>query len=335
MNKISNILSGKSITDDVKSAVSACKFAVTDSNVKALYPELTEKAFVIPAGEKNKNKDVLFSILAEMQARGVKRVDTVAAIGGGVVGDITGLAAALYMRGVEWVNIPTTLLAMVDSGIGGKTAIDFNGVKNLIGAFHFPDRIVISADFLKTLPDREWLCGTGELIKTCLLTAEAYAELKTRIKGLRAKDPDEVYSLISLCVNIKNTVVKADPTEKQLRKILNVGHTVGHALESADGFILSHGEYVLKGMMTELAMCKDLVDPSFYKEIIPVLKLFTAPPRTTANVVCEKSLSDKKNDGNTISVMLPTSAGEITEVKLAKADFIHRYSAAVKELKSV
>ncbi len=335
MTEISNILSGKSIMRDVENAVKACKFVVTDSNLARLYPTLTSGAFVIPAGEKSKNPDMLFSILAEMCSRGLKRGERVAAIGGGVVGDITGLAAALYMRGVEWVNIPTTLLAMVDSGIGGKTAVDFNGVKNLIGAFHLPERIVISADFLKTLPEREWLCGTGELVKTCLLTAAAYGELKVRKKGLTEKDPDEVYALISLCVKIKNAVVRADPKEKQLRKILNVGHTVGHALESLDGYKLSHGEYVLKGMMTEIAMCKDIIDEKFYAEILPMLRSFAEPPRTTAKAVCEKSLSDKKNDGDTISLMVPSSVGKITEVKLSQSDFTQRYNRALKELKAL
>lgn len=332
MDKVSNILCGKSIMGDVERAVSDCAFAVTDSNLAALYPDITRGAFVIPAGENSKCEKVLFDILAEMAKKGLKRADRVASIGGGVVSDITGFAAALYMRGLSWINIPTTLLAMVDAGIGGKTAINFNGVKNLVGAFHLPDRIVISADFLKTLSEREWIDGAGELIKTCLLTEGAYSELLSKLKALREKNTDEVYSLISLCVNIKNSVVTADPTEKGLRKILNVGHTVGHALESIDGYKLSHGEYVLKGMMTELAMCKDLVDASFYGEIMPILKSFTSPPQADAEAVCKKSLSDKKNVGDTITVMLPTAAGKIADVQIRRDDFVQRYTAALKEL---
>ena len=170
---MSNIHCGKDLTSGVIDALGFCAFTVTDDNVARLYPELTKNAYVIPAGEASKTPETLFAVLAEMSNRRIKRGDRIAAVGGGVVGDLTGLAAALYMRGVEWTSIPTSLLAMVDSGIGGKTAVDFNGIKNLVGAFHMPRDIVISCEFLKTLPEREWLCGTGELIKTCLLSKDA------------------------------------------------------------------------------------------------------------------------------------------------------------------
>ncbi|MCM1368134.1 MAG: 3-dehydroquinate synthase [Roseburia sp.] len=330
---MSNIVCGKDMRANVERALSLCAFTVTDSNVAALYPEYTKNAFVFAAGEKSKTPQTLFTILDAMTKRGLKRGDCIAAVGGGVVGDITGLAAALYMRGIDWVNIPTTLLAMVDSGIGGKTAVDFDGVKNLVGAFHMPRDIVISADFLRTLPEREWVCGMGELIKTCLLTEAAYDELKSKKDALLSKNASDVCELIELCVAIKNAVVAADPKEKNLRKILNVGHTVGHALESLDGYKLSHGEYVIKGMMTEIAMCKDIVDEEFYGEIISLLKMFTSPPRTTGRAVRQKAAMDKKNEGNTVTVMLPRSPAEIIEVKMELADFLARYDAALKELK--
>lgn len=332
MDKISNILCGKDLTDDVTFAVSECKFVVTDSNLAALYPSLTAGAFVIPAGEKSKCQAMLFKILSAMQKKGLRRADKVCSIGGGVVSDITGFAAATYMRGIEWINIPTSLLAMVDAGIGGKTAINFNGVKNLVGAFHLPERIVISAHFLKTLQEREWLDGAGELIKTCLLTEDAYNRLTKNLDGLKSKDTDKIYPLISLCVNIKNAVVKADPKEGSLRKILNVGHTVGHALESIEKYKLSHGEYVLKGMMVELAMCRDIVDEKFYGEVLSILRSFTSPPITAASTVCKRSLSDKKNDADTISVMVPTLPGNVIEVKMRQDDFKSRYASAIKEL---
>lgn len=330
---MSNIVCGKDVRANAERALSLCAFTVTDSNVAALYPQYTKEAFVFAAGEKSKTPQTLFSILEAMSKRGLKRGDCIAAVGGGVVGDITGLAAALYMRGIDWVNIPTTLLAMVDSGIGGKTAVDFNGIKNLVGAFHMPRDIVICAEFLRTLPEREWKCGMGELIKTCLLTEAAYSKLQEKKEGLFARDEGDVCELIDMCVAIKNAVVAADPTEKNLRKILNVGHTVGHALESLDGYKLSHGEYVIKGMMTEIAMCKDIADGEFYDDIIPLLKKFTSPPRTTGRAVCKKAAMDKKNEGNTVTVMLPKSPSEIVEVKMETADFLSRYDAALKELK--
>lgn len=331
---MSNIICGKNIANSVKAALETCAMIVTDTNLHALYPELTADAFAIPAGEKNKNITTLCSILTEMHKRGLKRRDRIAAFGGGVVGDITGLAAALYMRGIEWVNVPTSLLAMVDAGIGGKTAVDFDGVKNLVGAFHEPADIYVNVEFLKTLPEREWLCGNGELVKTCLLSASAFDMLRDELTHLFDRDMDIAYPLIECAIGIKNEVVKADPCEKGLRKILNVGHTVGHALESVDGYKLSHGEYVLKGMMTEAAMCKDMLDASFYDEYIKLTELFTRPPRTSENLVCELASSDKKNTKNTISIMLPTAPGEIIEVKLEPNEFKERYIEALKELKA-
>lgn len=328
-----NLIYGANIRGDVENALSACSMVVTDSNVAELYPDLAANAFVIPAGEKSKSMETLTAILTEMDARGLKRTDKVAALGGGVVGDVTGLAAALYMRGIDWIVIPTTLLAMVDSSIGGKTAIDLLGTKNLIGAFHAPERIVISYDFLETLYQDDWLCGYGEIIKTCLLTEKSYEALIERVDGMAEYNRDDVYALIEKCIEIKNAVVDADPTEKRMRKILNVGHTVGHALEVLDGYKSSHGEYVLKGIMTECAMCKDLMDEEFYEQLISLCKRFVTPPRTTSGSVIKRAVRDKKNDGDTITVMLPVSAGEIIELRISQSDFTQRYDRAIKELK--
>lgn len=338
---------GMHIQSDVQNALSFCAMSVTDSNVSKLYPSLTEGAFVIPAGEESKSPEILFDILAEMNSRGIKRNDRIAAVGGGVVSDITGLAASLYMRGVDWVSVPTTLLAMVDAGIGGKTAINYCGVKNLIGAFHFPVKAVISYDFCDTLSRREMLSGYGEIIKTCLLTEKAYELLLNNVEGLERNDVEVLKILLDCCIEIKNAVVAADPMEEETncgnidgaiktstRKILNVGHTVGHALESADGYKLSHGEYVIKGMMAECAMCKDLIDDSYYNELISIFKKFSAPPRTTARAVCDIALRDKKNTSDKINIMLPTKRGIIKDVSIAPDEFIERYSKAIKELKN-
>lgn len=332
---MSNIVCGKNIGENVKAALSTCAFTVTDSNLSTLYPEFTAGAYVIPAGEKSKTMTTLCSILAEMHKRGIKRGDRVAAFGGGVVGDITGFAAAIYMRGVEWINVPTSLLAMVDAGIGGKTAVDFEGVKNLVGAFHEPKDIYVNIEFLKTLPPREWLCGNGELVKTCLLSAAAFGTLNDNLERLFDHDIDGMYPLIECAIGIKNEIVKADLKESGLRKILNVGHTVGHALESVDGYKLSHGEYVLRGMMTEVAMCRDMLDTAFYDDYIDLVGKFTRPPRTSANAVLELAMSDKKNSDNLISIMLPTAPGVVKEVKLEREEFKSRYDRALEALKEL
>lgn len=329
------IIRGANMGAEVAMALRESAMVVTDDNVAKLYPQYAENAFVIPSGEKSKNKDVLFSILDEMHMRGLMRGDTICAFGGGVVGDVTGLAASMYMRGIDWICIPTTLLAMVDSGLGGKTAINFCGVKNLIGAFHFPKRIVISYDFCDTLDEREKLCGIGEIIKTCLLTRSAYALLKQEFLRLREFSHNAIYPLIEKCIEIKNKTVNADPTELGLRKVLNVGHTVGHALESADGFKLSHGEYVLKGIMTECAMFNDFDGADYRLELIALLKKFVNQPRTTANAIIKYARCDKKNDNGSITIMLPTAPGEIFELRVDNDEFIKRYTQAIKDLKHI
>ena len=320
-----DIMYGKDLRGDIKNALSQCAMVITDKNVAGLYPELTKNAYVIPDGESSKNQQTLFALLTEMDRRGLKRSDRIAALGGGVVGDVVGLAAALYMRGIDWIVIPTTLLAMVDSAFGGKTAINFAGVKNLIGAFHAPARVIISYDFLETLYEEDWLCGYGELIKTCLLTEN--------LENILEYDRDAVYALIEKCIEIKQAVVAGDPKDRALRKILNVGHTVGHALEVNDGYKSTHGEYVLKGIMTECEMCKDIMDKDFYNQVISVCRRFVQPPRTSSGSVIKCAARDKKNDGDTITIMLPVSAGEVMEVRLFQNDFAERYDLAVKELK--
>lgn len=330
---MSNIHYGKDLSSDIINALSLCSAIVTDENVVRLYPQFTRDAIVIPAGESSKTPETVLNILSELSARGLSRRDRIAAVGGGVVGDVAGLAAALYMRGIEWVSVPTTLLAMADAGLGGKTAVNFSGIKNLIGAFHAPSEVIVSYEFIKTLSARDRLCGIGEVIKTCLLTKRAYAALISNIDGLAEFDGDAVYALIEQCIEIKNAVVTADPREKGLRKILNVGHTVGHALESADGYKLSHGEYVLKGMAAECAMCKDLIDGDYYAELIAIFKRFVTPPRTSANAVFDRAVKDKKNADGKINIMLPVAAGEALDVSMERADFSERYDRALKELK--
>ena len=327
-----NNITGRDLTVEIEKAISECGLIVTDTNVKRLYPEVLKNAFAISAGERNKNQNTLFDILRAMHEAGLNRTSRIAAVGGGVVGDVTGLAAALYMRGIDWVSVPTTLLAMVDSGIGGKTAVDFCGVKNLVGAFHSPVKTVASAHFLDTLPRREWLCGIGETVKTCLLDREGYRLLQ-KYDFSRYNEKFDAYELICECVRIKSRVVELDPTEKGLRKILNVGHTVGHALESADSYELSHGEYVAAGMLVEAEMCKDRIDEGFFAELRTMLRKIAVVPNYSGKTVAEHALSDKKNADGLISIITVTSPSETAEVKLSFDEFVKRYDAAAEALK--
>ncbi|MBR0111964.1 MAG: 3-dehydroquinate synthase [Bacteroidales bacterium] len=224
---------------------------VTDSGVPPQYAETVARqcaagpVLTIPQGESHKSFESLQTILSVLLERGFTRKDAVVAVGGGVVGDLAGFAAACYMRGIDFYNVPTTLLAQVDSSVGGKTAVDFQGVKNIVGAFHDPRKVVIDPDVLQTLPPRLLHEGLVEAIK---MAATCDAALFAKIEAAARLD-DVLDEVIAGAVRIKADVVSQDPTERGLRRVLNFGHTVGHAVEAAAGGALYHGECVGIGML--------------------------------------------------------------------------------------
>jgi 3-dehydroquinate synthase len=232
---------------------------VSDSNVAPLYLERVQAAFagktvgafVLPAGEQEKTLArfaELMQALADLQA---SRDATVVALGGGVVGDLAGFAAACWMRGVRFVQLPTTLLAMVDSSVGGKTAVDLPGGKNLVGAFHQPSAVVADLDTLGTLPDRELRAGLGEVVKAAAIGDAGFmAWLERHAADLVARDPAALEHAIATRVAFKAGVVARDETEQGERMLLNLGHTFGHAIETEQGYGgLLHGEAVAVGMV--------------------------------------------------------------------------------------
>ena len=222
-------------------------FVVTDSNVAVLYAEQIKAwfgdtpVFVLPAGEGSKTFVMLGQILEAMVRAGLHRTSRVFALGGGVVGDIAGFAAATYMRGISCVQIPTTLLAQVDSSVGGKTAVDLAGVKNIVGAFYQPQEVLVDPAFLDTLPQREIKCGLGEIVKYCALNGNIFDTVYENTEKL--SDLNFLKTLVYDCIRHKADVVEADEKESGERKSLNVGHTTGHAIELTYNF--SHGESVL------------------------------------------------------------------------------------------
>lgn len=226
---------------------------VSDDHVAPLYADAVSAALgcrpvhrlVVPAGEGSKSMACYASLLEQLAALGFGRHDTVLALGGGVVGDLAGFVASTYMRGVGLVAVPTSLLAMVDSSVGGKTAINLQVGKNLCGTFYQPDLVYIATGCCATLPAREVQCGWGEIIK--------YSFLADTI-GLADLEGDITPELVEKCVRIKADIVSADEREGGQRKLLNFGHTVGHAIERLAGFALSHGECVVKGMYAALSM---------------------------------------------------------------------------------
>lgn len=314
-------------------------FVVSDSHVFQLYRRKIEEAvgedvpvFVLPAGEKSKNQGNLMKILRHMLACGMKRNGCVLAFGGGVVGDIAGLAASLYMRGVHFVQIPTTLLSQVDSSVGGKTAVDFGGVKNVVGTFYQPEEVVVDPQFLSTLPPRELRCGLGEIIKYGALDAAIFQKLLKNRNNLF--DAAFLDGVAVDCIAHKARVVALDERDVSgARKTLNLGHTTGHALELYYGR-KSHGEFVLIGMYYELYIARKLgICGGQYAEdlerlIYAVIK--KAPAYGDIERAAALASYDKKNSDSNISLVVPQSEGVCTEVKLSAREYA-AYLAACRD----
>ena len=300
-------------------------FVLTDSNVYALYQaDILEvfgentPVYVLPAGEESKNYQNLFKILQSMIDAELHRNSYLFALGGGVVGDIGGLAASLYMRGIHCVQIPTTLLSQVDSSVGGKTAVDMGKVKNVVGAFYQPEAVLVDPTFLKTLPEREIRCGLGEIVKYGGLNGKILDSLTENREKLF--DLDYLGEIIPSCIEHKARVVEQDEKESGLRKTLNMGHTTGHALELCYGN-LSHGEFVLVGMYYELeiALAEGLVKED-YKNLLQGLitqVMGGMPKYKNVERAVEYAKLDKKNSSSdVVSMVVPTAYNACEELKL-------------------
>ena len=296
---------------------------VTDDTVDSLYGErLTAslenagyrwEKFVIPHGEASKNADNFIKILNFLAEKQFTRTDVVTALGGGVVGDLAGFAAACYNRGMLFVQLPTTLLAAVDSSVGGKTAIDLDAGKNLAGAFYQPRLVLCDYATLDTLSDEIFRDGCAEVIKYAVIADGAlFEQLKKPIK-------EQMEQVITRCVEIKRDVVIEDEFDTGLRQILNFGHTVGHAVEANSHFTISHGQGVAIGMAIEAkaAAKQGYCSESCAGAIIDLIRAYQLPTESPydASTLCEKALSDKKRRGNTISLIIPRAIGKVDIVK--------------------
>ena len=316
-------------------------FVVTDDNVYALYAEWFQQWFegaeiyVLPAGEKNKNFQSLCDILEKMVAAGMRRNSRLFAVGGGVVGDIGGLAAALYMRGISYVQIPTTLLAQIDSSVGGKTAVDVCGIKNLVGAFYQPCEVLVNPAFLNTLPAREIKCGLGEMVKYAALCGEIFDVLSSDI--YRLGNLSYLTGFIADCIRYKAKVVGEDEKETGIRRCLNLGHTTGHAIESACG--LSHGECVLYGLYleTKVAIEKGVCEKAYGEKLLNLVcgSLAVEPRSTLFHHVLEegleKALLDKKNkDDGCVALAVAKAKGEWTTLSLGFEEYRNAIINVVK-----
>ncbi len=314
------ILAG--IGDSLRPLLGACRLAVlTDSNVDALYGDtlmryLAEAGYnackyVIPAGEASKCADNLLAFLNFMAEEQLTRSDAVVAFGGGVVGDLGGLSASLYLRGVKYVQVPTTLLAAVDSSVGGKTAIDIPAGKNLVGSFYQPSLVCCDTALMDTLPAEIYRDGCAEVIKYgMILDEELYKVLQSV--------PFDRESVVARCVEIKRDVVQQDEFDNGIRGLLNFGHTFGHAIEKLSDFGVSHGAAVAKGMVVaaRIAPLCGLGDVADCLSAMLVRYGFDIECGYSAQEIYDALLTDKKRRGGNISVVLPRAVGDCTLVTL-------------------
>lgn len=265
-------------------------------------------SFVFPAGEESKNAQIYLQLLNVMAENKLSRSDLIVALGGGVVGDLAGFAAATYLRGIRFVQVPTTLLAAVDSSVGGKTAIDLPAGKNLVGAFCQPSLVLCDVDTLNTLPEDIFRDGCAEVIKYGILYDEAlFSYLQS--SGL-SFDREKV---IQRCVELKRDVVMEDEFDTGARMKLNLGHTIGHGVEARSSFSLSHGKSVAIGMaiVARAAESMDMCSADTCKQILDQIHLFGLPSETDYPVedIYQYTLSDKKRSGGNVSLIIPRSIG--------------------------
>ncbi len=287
---------------------------------------------IIPAGEKSKTFSVVEKIISSLVKLNMRRDSAIIAFGGGVVGDVAGFVSSIYMRGIQFINIPTTVLAMADSSIGGKTGIDLDEGKNLVGSFYDPELLLMDPLLLKSLPDKEFRNGFAEIIKHAIIRDKKFFTfLEKNNKLILARNQKLLVQVLKKSTAIKMAIVKSDPREsitkaKSLsgkctsRMLVNYGHTVGHAIEKASNYTISHGQAISMGMVAEnrLAVEKNLLTEFEYEKIEQLLKLYGLPTRIPAQYadvsLKQYMLKDKKRVGKKLFFALPRKIGNATLV---------------------
>lgn len=299
---------------------------VADSTTAELYgAELKEilketctyvSMFVFPAGEVNKTLNTVRDLYEHLILEKFDRKDMLVALGGGVVGDLTGFAAATYLRGIGFIQIPTTLLSQVDSSIGGKTGVDFDAYKNMVGAFHMPRLVYMNLNVLKTLPDRQFACGMGEIIKHGLIQDSDYLEkLSTYQREIREKNYAALLWMVAGSCKVKRHVVEEDPTEQGIRAWLNFGHTIGHSVEKLKDFTLCHGECVAIGCAaaTWMSWKRGLISEKEKEAAEQLLLDYQLPVRVKGlkpEDIVKTTKLDKKMDAGKVKFVLLKKIGE-------------------------
>ena len=316
----------KNAGEYIKNVIPPCKLCViTDSNVNSLYAQvlltsLIESGYQVskvlfPAGEHSKNINTYANIMSALADEGITRSDAVIALGGGIVGDLTGFVASTYMRGIPYIQIPTTLIAALDSSVGGKTGINLQNGKNLAGTFWQPSLVLTDYKAFDTLPNDKLLDGYAEAVK-CALISES-----NMIPHILNKDFEYV---IERCISIKKSFVEVDETDQGIRQILNFGHTIGHAIEKYSSYNITHGQAIAKGMLAEsrAAYRMGLTDCDISTELDDLLTElgFDTSLRFNPEEIYQLTTTDEKICNGNITVIVPKSLGkcELQRISLSK-----------------
>lgn len=319
---------------------------VTDSTVEKLYADAIKKElegkcvyhtlFSFPAGEQNKTLDTVKNLYEHLILEHFERKDLLIALGGGVVGDLTGYAAATYLRGIDFVQVPTTLLSQVDSSIGGKTGVDFDSYKNMVGAFHQPKLVYMNFQVLSTLTDEQFACGMGEVLKHGLIKNSAYYEWTIEhMSEINDRDLDILREMVMESCKIKRAVVEKDPTEKGDRALLNFGHTIGHAIEKVKAPALLHGQCVALGYVAAayISYKRQMISTEEFYEIRDMnvgFDLMFTVDGIDSEEILKYTKSDKKMVGGKVKFILLKKIGKayidttVTDEEILEAiDFIN------------
>lgn len=301
-------------------------YIITDANVHRLHINYLKNTienrnhniFIMKPGEDAKNMDTVFAIYDDLLDHHIDRNTLILAFGGGVVGDIAGFVASSYKRGLKYVQIPTTLLAQIDSSIGGKVGVDYGGYKNIIGSFYFPEEIFTDTYFLSTLSKKEITSGLGEILKYGLIyDYDLFQYTRENIDKIYNLDLNILDNIIENCISIKEEIVAKDKRDLGIRKILNFGHTIGHSIETYYNFSkFNHGEAVILGILYEshIARSLGLIDTDYYNEIYSTLIPIIKPIKFHTDeikVLLEIMANDKKNISNSITFVLPIGWGKV------------------------
>lgn len=296
---------------------------ITDSNVfhfhedkiSSLQKTLKSHLLVLPPGERTKSFKTVNSILSRLSLESFTRDSLIIAVGGGVVGDVSGFAASVYMRGINIIHIPTTLLSSVDSSVGGKTGINYQNKKNLVGSFYNPQLVLVDPSFLFTLPDDEFYSGMGEVVKYAFLAGGDFYKKAFSLGTIKKEDTNSLCTIITNCLSYKASTVEKDEKDAGLRQLLNLGHTFAHAYESASNFSIKHGSAVSLGIISSLYLSNalNLISKEKLDEYLRIPKQFKPSKKLKISEkdVFPYMLTDKKNKNGDINFVLLKEPGVV------------------------